>query len=75
MSPITHLVGSWLVAVATTSNPRDRKLVALGLFATSFWVAVKRGCSFVEIISDRADAVVVQVLRKWWASLVTACRR
>jgi hypothetical protein len=29
MSPLTHLVGSWLVAVATTNNPRDRKLVAL----------------------------------------------
>jgi hypothetical protein len=27
MSPLTHLVGSWLVAVATTDNPRDRKLV------------------------------------------------
>jgi hypothetical protein len=191
MSPITHLVGSWLVAVATTSNPRDRKLVTLAgvlpdvdglgavvdvvgswwsgkecafnyyhqfhhlllhgwpgallvsaalaffgrqrwrvlllclltyhlhllcdlvgsrgpevsdlwpicyseplfrhpiwfwkhqwrldgwqnqsiflaLFATSIWVAVKRGCSFVEIISDRADAVVVQVLRQWCGRL------
>jgi hypothetical protein len=29
MSPLTHLVGSWLVASATTNNPRDRKLVAL----------------------------------------------
>ena len=29
MSPFTHLVGSWLVAVATTDNPRDRKLVTL----------------------------------------------
>jgi len=29
MSPLTHLVGSWLVAVATTCNPRDRKLVTL----------------------------------------------
>jgi len=29
MSPIAHLVGSWLVAVATTDNPRDRKLVTL----------------------------------------------
>ncbi len=29
MSPLTHLVGSWLVAVATTNNPRDRKLVTL----------------------------------------------
>jgi len=29
MSPLTHLVGSWLIASATTSNPRDRKLVTL----------------------------------------------
>jgi inner membrane protein len=29
MSPLTHLVGSWLVASATTNNPRDRKLVTL----------------------------------------------
>ena len=29
MSPFTHLVGSWLIASATTSNPRDRKLVTL----------------------------------------------
>jgi len=187
MSPLTHLVGSWLVAVATTNNPRDRKLVTLagvlpdvdglgivgdvvsawwsgkectfhyyqeyhhvllhgwpgavlvsallacfgrqhwrvlllclltyhlhllcdligsrgptvgdlwpicysepvfrhpiwfwkhqwrldgwqnqciflGFFAASIWVAVKKGCSFVEIISDRADAVFVQVLRQW----------
>lgn len=29
MSPFAHLVGSWLLAVATTDNPRDRKLVTL----------------------------------------------
>src|ERR1017187_8961925 len=29
MSPLAHLVGSWLVAVATTNNSRDRKLVTL----------------------------------------------
>jgi inner membrane protein len=29
MSPFTHLVGSWLIASATTTNPRDRKLVTL----------------------------------------------
>jgi len=29
MSPLTHLVGSWLVASATTNNPRDCKLVTL----------------------------------------------
>ena len=29
MSPIAHLVGSWLLALAVTDNPRDRKLVTL----------------------------------------------
>jgi len=29
MSPFAHLIGSWLVASATTNNPRDRKLVTL----------------------------------------------
>jgi hypothetical protein len=29
VSPLTHLVASWLAAVATTSNPRDRKLVTV----------------------------------------------
>jgi len=36
------------------------------LLATSFWVAVKRGYSFVEIVSERADKVFVPVLRKWF---------
>jgi inner membrane protein len=29
MSPVAHFLGSWLVASATTNNPRDRKLVTL----------------------------------------------
>jgi len=29
VSPITHFIGSWLIASATTNNPRDRKLVTL----------------------------------------------
>jgi ABC-type cobalamin transport system permease subunit len=29
MSPLTHFLGSWLVASVTTDNPRDRKLVTL----------------------------------------------
>jgi len=57
MSPLTHLVGSWLVAVATTNNPRDRKLVTiagvlpdadgLGVMADVFgsWLTGKE-CSF-----------------------------
>ena len=29
MSPVTHFLGSWLIATAATNNPRDRKLVTL----------------------------------------------
>src|SRR5277367_4757241 len=29
MSPITHLLASWIVAAQTTDNPRDRRLVTL----------------------------------------------
>jgi len=29
MSPITHFIGSWLVAAAIVNNPRDRRLVTL----------------------------------------------
>ena len=29
MSPLAHFIGSWLVASATTENPRDRKLITL----------------------------------------------
>lgn len=29
MSPITHFIGSWLVASAVADNPRDRRLITL----------------------------------------------
>jgi hypothetical protein len=29
VSPVTHFLGSWLIACAATDNPRDRKLVTL----------------------------------------------
>ena len=29
MSPLAHLVGSWLVAAAIADNPRDRRLITL----------------------------------------------
>jgi inner membrane protein len=44
MSPLTHLVGSWLVAVATTDNPRDRKLVT--------WAGVVPDADGLGIIPD-----------------------
>ena len=44
MSPLTHLVGSWLVAVATTDNPRDRKLVT--------WAGVVPDADGLGVIPD-----------------------
>ncbi len=35
------------------------------VFVLALWVAVKRGHSFVGVVSQRADAVFVRVLRKW----------
>ncbi len=29
MSPLTHLLASWIIAVKTTDNLRDRRLVTL----------------------------------------------
>ena len=39
--------------------------VFIVIFAMAVWIAVKRGYSFVEVFSQRADGVVVGVLRKW----------
>jgi hypothetical protein len=35
------------------------------IFAGSLWVAVKKGYSFVEVVSERLDTVFIPVLRKW----------
>lgn len=35
------------------------------VFATSLWLAVRRGYSFVGVINQRMDATFVAVLRKW----------
>ncbi|HEV2693431.1 MAG TPA: metal-dependent hydrolase, partial [Verrucomicrobiae bacterium] len=44
----------------------QNQLIFISLLATSCWVAVKRGHSFVEVISTRADKIFVTVLRKWF---------
>ena len=61
MSPVVHLIGSWLVAVATTNNPRDRKLVTwagvlpdadgLGAVAdvVTSWISGKE-CTFWRVV-------------------------
>lgn len=35
------------------------------IFALAIWIAIRRGYSFVEVFSQRADAAVITVLRKW----------
>jgi len=50
MSPLTHLVGSWLVAVATTDNPRDRKLVT--------WAGVLPDADGLGVIPDVVGSLI-----------------
>ena len=45
------------------------------IFAISFWVAVKKGCSFVEVLGTRLDGVFVGVLRKWHRQLFVKAQR
>jgi len=58
--PIWFWKGQWQL------DGWQNRLIFLVLFAASIWLAVKRGYSFVEVISERADKVFVQVLRKWF---------
>ena len=43
----------------------QNQTIFIGLFLTSIWVATTKGFSFVEVVSSRADKVVVKVLQKW----------
>ena len=43
----------------------QNQTIFIGLFLASLWVATKKGCSFVEVVSSRADKKFVGVLQKW----------
>jgi len=43
----------------------QNRTIFFAIFAASLSVAVRKGSSFVEIFSSRADAIFVGVLRKW----------
>lgn len=43
----------------------ENRTIFLVLLAAALWLAVKRGYSFVEMVSSRADAELVRVLRRW----------
>jgi hypothetical protein len=44
----------------------QNQTIFVTLLVISIWLAVKRGYSFVEVVSERADIIFVQVLRKWF---------
>jgi hypothetical protein len=58
--PIWFWKGQWRL------DGWQNQIIFVALLVTSIWLAVKRGCSFVEVVSERADKVFVQVLRKWF---------
>ncbi len=45
------------------------RLLTVCLFAWALWLAVRRGYSFVGVVSARVDRVFVEVLRRWYAGL------
>jgi len=58
--PIWFWKGQWRL------DGWQNQTIFASLLITSLWLTVKRGYSFVEIVSERADRVFVQVLRKWF---------
>jgi len=47
----------------------QNQTIFIVIFAAALWLAVKSGCSFVEVISRRLDSVFVNVLQKWHREL------
>jgi len=47
----------------------QNQIVFVVIFIAALWLAVKRGCSFVEIISSRLDSAFVKVLQRWHQNL------
>ena len=43
----------------------QNQTIFIVIFVAALWLAVKRGCSFVEIISSRLDSAFVKVLQRW----------
>ncbi len=61
--PIWFWKGQWKL------DGWQNQIIFIVLLLTSFWVAVKRGYSFVEVISHRLDVIFVKTLQKWYSNL------
>ena len=58
--PIWFWKGQWRL------DGWQNQIIFATLLATSIWLAIRRGYSFLEVVSERADKVFIQVLRKWF---------
>jgi hypothetical protein len=61
--PIWFWKGQWKL------DGWQNQTIFVAIFITSLWLTVKRGYSFVEVISSRLDTIFVGVLKKWWSHL------
>lgn len=62
----------WVVKWQWALDAWPNRLISAALFIGCLGLAVRRGHSVVGVFNRRADAAVVEVLRKWWASGVRA---
>jgi inner membrane protein len=62
-SPMWVWQGQWAL------DAWPNRVISVALLAYAFWLAVRRGESFVGLVSPRVDAVFVGVLRKWQTAL------
>jgi hypothetical protein len=60
----------WIVKWQWALDAWPNRLISVALFTACLGLAVKQGHSVVGVFNRRADAVVVGILRKWWASAV-----
>ena len=78
MSPLTHFIGSWLVASVTTNNPRDRKLVTLAgvlpdLDGTGLVVDVARAVITGQPFTNQFYAQYHHWLLHGWPGAIVLC--
>lgn len=58
----------WIWAGQWRLDSWVNRLLSVWLFGWALWLAVAKGYSFVGVFSRRADAVFVEVLRRWHAA-------
>lgn len=68
LGPLSHHP-MWVVKWQWALDAWPNRLISVALFGWALWLPVKSGHSVVGVFNRRADAVLVGVLRKWWARI------